>query len=118
MLFRSQEAIEREISRMRATLANPQVLARLQTPQGTAQAAEETQEGASPAAQQAPAAPQAQNGASKHSLHDLLKRLFSSSSHLFLKDRLVLSKKQEYKIFASEDKFLNLSSVTMIFGSI
>lgn len=69
-----QEAIEREIARMRATLANPQVLARLQTPQGTAQAAEETQEGASPAAQQAPAAPQGQNGASKYSLHDLLKR--------------------------------------------
>ena len=28
------------------------------------------------------------------------------------------SKRQEYKIFASDDKFLNLSSVTMIFGSI
>ena len=69
-----QEAIEREIARMRATLANPQVLARLQTPQGAAQAAEEAQEGASPAAQQAPAAPQGQNSASKHSLHDLLKR--------------------------------------------
>ena len=69
-----QEAIEREIARMRATLANPQVLARLQTPQGAAQAAEETQEGVSPATQQASAAPQAQNGASKHSLHDLLKR--------------------------------------------
>lgn len=68
-----QEAIEREIARMRATLANPQVLARLQTPQGTTQAAEEAQ-GASPSAPQAPAAPQGQNGTSKHSLHDLLKR--------------------------------------------
>jgi len=68
-----QEAIEREIAHMRATLANPQVLARLQTPQGTTQAAEEAQ-GASPSAPQAPAAPQGQNGTSKHSLHDLLKR--------------------------------------------
>ena len=68
-----QEAIEREIARMRATLANPQVLARLQTPQGTTQAAEEAQ-GTPPATQEDPPAPQGHNGASKHSLHDLLKR--------------------------------------------
>ena len=68
-----QEAIEREIARMRATLANPQVLARLQTPQGTTQTAEEAQ-GTAPAAQEAPSAPQGQNGTSKYSLHDLLKR--------------------------------------------
>ena len=68
-----QEAIEREIARMRATLANPQVLARLQTPQGTTQAAEGA-EGTAPAAQEAPSAPQGHNGASKYSLLDLLKR--------------------------------------------
>ena len=68
-----QEAIEREIARMRATFANPQVLARLQTPQGTTQTAEDA-EGTIPGSSQTSAPSQGHNNASKHSLHDLLKR--------------------------------------------